>query len=160
MADKNCNQGCFFFFSKLHNLSTISYFSSQQKLGREARSWKILLGGWKRDGFHMIILYTKKFVCGENLMYFRELNDKKESIEYVVVHSSSCIWLCDPMNCSTPTLPVPHHLPELAQVHVHCTGDAIQPSHPLMPPSPSALNLSQYQGLFQWVNCIEYKYWK
>ena len=53
-----------------------------------------------------------------------------------------------PWTCSMPTLPVPHHLPEFAQVLVHCTSDAIQPSHPLMPP-PSALNLSQRQGLFQ-----------
>ena len=50
------------------------------------------------------------------------------------------------MDCSTPGLPVPHHLPKLAQVHIHCVGDAIQPSHPLMPSSPSALNLSQNQG--------------
>ena len=53
------------------------------------------------------------------------------------------------MDCSTPGLPVPHHLPELAQVHVHFIGDAIQPSHPLMLSSASALNLSQHQGLFQ-----------
>ena len=56
------------------------------------------------------------------------------------------------MDCSTPSLPVPHHLPEFAQVHVHCIGGAIQPSHPLTPSSPSALNLSQHQGLFQWIN--------
>ena len=53
----------------------------------------------------------------------------------------------------TQGLPVPHYLPEFVQVHVHCIGDAIQPSHPLMPPSPSALNLSQHQRLFQWVVC-------
>ena len=58
----------------------------------------------------------------------------------------------DYMDCSMPGLPVPHHLPKFAQVHVHCTGDAIQSSHPLMPSSPSALNLSQHQGLFQWVS--------
>ena len=44
--------------------------------------------------------------------------------------------LCNPMNCSTPGLPVPHHLPEFTQVRVHCIGDAIQPSHPLTPSSP------------------------
>ena len=48
---------------------------------------------------------------------------------------------------------VPHHLLKFFQVHVHCIGDAIQPSYPLMPSSPSALNLSQTHGLFQWVNC-------
>ena len=57
------------------------------------------------------------------------------------------------MVCSTLGLPVPHHLPELAQVHIHCIGDAMQPPHPLMPSFPSALNLSQHQGFFQWVMC-------
>ena len=60
-----------------------------------------------------------------------------------------CPALCDPMDCSTPGLPVPHHLPGFAQGHVHCIGDAIQPSHPLIPSSPSALSLSQHQVLFQ-----------
>ena len=60
-----------------------------------------------------------------------------------------CLTLHDPMDCSTPGLPVPHHHPEYTQVHVHGISDVIQPSHPLMPSSPSALNLSQYQGLFQ-----------
>ena len=59
----------------------------------------------------------------------------------------------DPMDCSTPGLPVPHHFPVFAQVHVHCIGDAVQPSHPLSPPSPPALNLFQHQGLVQWVGC-------
>ena len=63
----------------------------------------------------------------------------------------SCLTLCDPMDCSMPGLPVPHHLPEFTQVHVHCIGDAIQPSHLLKPSSPSAIDLSQDQGLFQWV---------
>ena len=68
-----------------------------------------------------------------------------------VVHSS--LTLCNPMDCSTPGLSVPHHLPKFAQVHVHCIGDAVQPSHHLMPSSLSALSLSQHQGLFQWVSC-------
>ena len=62
--------------------------------------------------------------------------------------SQSCLTLCDPMDCSTPDLPDPHHLPKFAQVLVHCLGDAIQPSHPLTPSSPSALNLSQSSGTF------------
>ena len=60
-----------------------------------------------------------------------------------------CLTLCDPMGCNETGLPVPHHLPEFSQVHVHCIIDAVQPSHPLMPSSHSALNLSQHQGLFQ-----------
>ena len=55
------------------------------------------------------------------------------------------------MDCSTPGFPVHHQLPELAQIYVHPIGDIIQPSHPLSSPSPPAFNLSQNQGLFQWV---------
>ena len=66
--------------------------------------------------------------------------------------AQSCPTLCDPMDCSTPGLPVLHHLSELAQTHVHWISDAIPPSHPLLPSSAPALNLSQHQGLFQWVS--------
>ena len=64
--------------------------------------------------------------------------------------TQSCPTLCNPMDCSTPGFPVHHQLPELTQTHVHCIGDAIQPSHPLSSPSPPAFSLSQHQGLFQW----------
>ena len=73
------------------------------------------------------------------------------SVQFSWVQSFSCVRLCDPMNCSTPCLPIYHQLPESTQTHVHCVGDAIQPSHPLMSASPPALNLSQHQGLFKWV---------
>ena len=62
-----------------------------------------------------------------------------------------CLTLCDPMDCSTPGLPVHHQLPEFTQTHVHWVCDAIQPSHPLLSPSLPALNPFQHQGLFQWV---------
>ena len=68
----------------------------------------------------------------------------------------SCPTLWDNMNRSTPGLPVHHQLPEFTQTHVHQVGDAIQPSHPLSSPSPPALNLSQHQGLFQWVSSSEH----
>ena len=58
------------------------------------------------------------------------------------------------MDCSIPGLPVLHYLPEFAQTHVHWVGDAVQTSHPLSPPSPPALNLSQHRGLFQWVSSL------
>ena len=61
----------------------------------------------------------------------------------------SCLTLCNPMNRSTPGLPVHHQLLEFTQTHVHRVGDAIQPSHPLSSPSPLAPNPSQHQGLFQ-----------
>ena len=60
-----------------------------------------------------------------------------------------CTTLCDPMDCSTPGLPVRHQLLEFTQTHVHWVSDAIQPSHPLSSPSPPAFNLSQHQGLFK-----------
>ena len=66
--------------------------------------------------------------------------------------AQSCLTLCDPMNRSTPGLPVHHQLLEFTQTHVHWIGDAIQPSHPLSSPSPPVLNLSQHQGLFKWVS--------
>ena len=66
--------------------------------------------------------------------------------------TQSCPTLCNPMNRSTPGLPVHHKLPEFTQIHVHRVSDAIQPSHPLSSPSPLAPNPSQHQSLFQWVN--------
>ena len=74
------------------------------------------------------------------------------SVNSVSSVAQSCPTLCDPMNHSTPGLPVHHQLPEFIQSHVHQVGDAIQPSHPLSPPSPPAPNPSQHQGLFQLVN--------
>ena len=68
------------------------------------------------------------------------------------VQSLSHVRLCDPMNRSTPGLPVHHKLPKSTQTYVHSVSDAIQPSHPLSSPSPPAPNPSQHQGLFQWVN--------
>ena len=65
---------------------------------------------------------------------------------------AKCLTLCNPMDCSTPDFAVLHYLLEFAQIHVHWVCDAIQPSHPLSSPSPPAFNLSQHQGLFQWVS--------
>ena len=66
--------------------------------------------------------------------------------------TQACPTLCDPVNCSTPGLPVHHQLLESTQTHVHRVSDAIQPSHPWSSPSPPAPNPSQHQSLFQWVN--------
>ena len=104
----------------------------------------------------------------ENMTNFSELGRKKQieyekqaicksAIHFRVQFSSvaqSCPTLCDPMNRSMPGLPVHHQLPEFTQTHVHLVGDAIQPSHLLLSPSPPALNLSQHQGLFRWVSCL------
>ena len=77
---------------------------------------------------------------------------KGTSVQFNSV-TRSCLTLWDPMNHSTPGLPVHHQLPESTQIHFHWVGDAIQPSYPLSSPPP-ALNLSQHQGLFQWVSSL------
>ena len=74
------------------------------------------------------------------------------SVQFSSVTQSYLVW--DPMDYSTSVSHVLHHLLELAQTHVHPVGDAIQPSHPLLSPSPPAFNLSQHQGLFQWVSSL------
>ena len=66
--------------------------------------------------------------------------------------AQSCPTLCDPVDWGMPGLPVHHQLPEFTQTHVHPAGDAMQPSHPLLSPSPPAFNLFQHQGLFKWVS--------
>ena len=75
--------------------------------------------------------------------------------------ASSCQTLHNPMDCSTPGLPLSHHLLEFSQVHVHCISDAILPSHPLLSSSHFAFNLSQDQGLSQWISSSHQvaKYW-
>ena len=70
--------------------------------------------------------------------------------------AQSCPTFCDPMNCSTPGLPVHHQLPEFTQTQVHRVSDAIQPSHPLSSPSPPAPSPSQHQSLFQGVNSFSW----
>ena len=75
-------------------------------------------------------------------------------LNYCCSVAKLCSTLCNPIHCSITGFPVPHHLPEFAQVQVHCIGDAIQPSHPLSSPFPPALNLSQHQGLLKWVKFL------
>ena len=72
-----------------------------------------------------------------------------KSVSVLSSVTQSCLTLCDPMNHSTPGLPVHHQLPEFTQTHAHRVGDAIQPCHPLLSPSPPVPNPSQHQGLFQ-----------
>ena len=81
----------------------------------------------------------------------RIINTQFSSVQFSSV-TQSCPTLCDPMNRSMPGLPVHHQLPEFTQTHVYQVGDAIQPSHPLLSPSPPAPNPSQHQSLSQWVS--------
>ena len=91
-------------------------------------------------------LYKLIIECFPRSNFFKRKKGKGGSVCSV---AQLCLTLCDPMNRSTPGLPVHHKLLEFTQTHAHRVGDAIQPSHPLSPPSPPAPNPSQYQGLFQ-----------
>ena len=92
------------------------------------------------------------------LFYFSSpiLTPKDNQLLMLQIRSvaQSCPTLCDPMNPSTPGLPVHHHLPEFTQTYIHRVSEAFQPSHPLSSPSPPAPNPSQHQSLFQWVNSL------
>ena len=79
------------------------------------------------------------------------LSSCRSLLPFSSVQLLSHVWLCNPMDCSVPGLPLHHQLPEFAHTHVHRVSDAIQQSHPLSSPSP-AFNLSQHQGLFKWVS--------
>ena len=91
--------------------------------------------------------------CFWTVVLEKTVKSPLDSQEIKLSSVQSCPTLCDPMNCSTPGLPVHHQLPEFTQTHVHRVSDAIQPSHPLSSPSP-APNPSQHQSLFQWVNSL------
>ena len=78
----------------------------------------------------------------------KQISNMLQSVQFSSV-AQSCLTLCNPMNCSTPGLPVHHHLPEFTQTQVHRVSDAIQASHPLSSPFPPAPNPSQHQSLFQ-----------
>ena len=95
--------------------------------------------------YHLWILFR---ACAKYMIIFKTCWPQIRSV------AQSCPTLCDPMNRSTPGLPVHHQLLEFTQTHVHRVSDAIQPSHPLSSPSPPAPNPSQHQSLFQWVNSL------
>ena len=97
---------------------------------------------------HIVSLWRSKTEIWEGI---KDRKTKAASVQFSSV-AQSCPTLCDPMNHSTPGLPVHHHLPDFTQTHVHRVGDAIQPSHPLTSPSPPTFNLSQHQGLSKWVS--------
>ena len=104
-------------------------------------------------GVHLFSILHKqdKFKGNSSYVFSRDFCPHEQSVQFSSV-TQSCPTLCDPMNCSTPGLPVHLQLPEFTQTHVHRVSDAIQPSHPLSSPSPPALNPSQHQSLFQSVN--------
>ena len=116
---------------------------------------KLPLDGWWCSKLQLAHAWLRCFKQGHEGQVFKIISDSSRILPALVQFSSvaqSCPTLCDPMNRSTPGLPVYHQLLEFTQIHVHRVGDAIQPSHPLSSPSPPAHNPSQHQSLFQWVN--------
>ena len=89
------------------------------------------------------------FFAIENEGKENEYGNSSVSVCIFLLFSHSVVSICDPMNSSMTGFPVLYHLQELAETHVLSVGDAIQPSHPLLSPSPPAFNLSQHQGIFQ-----------
>ena len=99
----------------------------------------------------LIITMTVKMIRNI-LKMLKNFRAKVSSWDHLNSVAQSCPALCDPMNRTTPGLPVHQQLPEFTQTHIHRVGNAIQPSHPLSSPFPPAPNPSQHQSLFQWVN--------
>ena len=126
--------------------------------GRESLKMKLVIqdetwGEYLRNSHtHLLLHQAQDFPhCYKTLLpvrLFPEINVQIRSV------TQSCPTLCDPMNCSTPGLPVHHQLPEFTYTHVHQVSDAIQPYQPLSSPSPLAPNSSKHQSLFQWVNSL------
>ena len=111
---------------------------------------------------HLLVSYLFAFLCSpwfshsnytgvvcHSLLQWVTFCQNSPSVQSVSSVAQSCPTLCDPMNRSTPGLPVHHQLPKFTQTHVHRVSDAIQPSQPLSSPSPPAPNPSQHQSLFQ-----------
>ena len=103
---------------------------------------------------YLLYIYISFRPCAiskNSQLFHYKFNIAKYSVQFSSV-DQSCLTFCDPMDCSRSGFPVRHQLPEFIQTHVHRIGDAIQPFHPLLSPSPPAFNLSQHQGLFKWVS--------
>ena len=129
---------------------------SNEILGRESIS-RFLWNSWQRINFwipktrNSEVIFISPLL--DNPSFHKRENWGQHKVDQSVTSvAQSCLTLCSPMDCSTPGFPVHHQLLELIQTHVHQVGDAIQSSHPLLSPSPPTFNLSQYQGLFQWVS--------
>ena len=104
--------------------------------------------------FNRLVIFCNVYLNKNVLVSFNIfLKHSISSVQFL-----SCVWLCNPMDGTTPGFPVYHQLWELAQMHVQPVGDDIQPSHPLSSPSPpsppAAFNFSRHQGLFQWVSYL------
>ena len=109
--------------------------------------WVLYQESHLRSHFCVCMYVCVCVCCMYNIYVFKNMNFCFSSVQFSSV-TQLCLTLCDPMDCSTPGLPVHRQLLEFTQIHVHWVGDAIQPSHPLSSPSLS-FNLSQHWGSFQ-----------
>ena len=110
------------------------------------RSTKVI--NLKLSQHYQLLTFKKIYITEVQFIYNVLLLYYSDSVQFSS-DAQSCPTLCNPMNRSTPGLPVSHQLPEFTQTHVHQVSDAIQSSHPLSSPSPPAPNPSQHQSLFQ-----------
>ena len=141
---------CFPPLAKKKKKVSLPHFSHFSQLGKK----KNLKAGKVREKILSYIASSNENYYGAfQKAIWQYLPNLKYTLKCCCSVAQLCPTLCNRMDCSVPGLPVPHHLSKFAQVHVHFIDDTIQPSHPLMP-SSSALNLSQHQGLFQWVGCL------
>ena len=97
----------------------------------------------------LLVYFLKTRFYSRYILFQKQIIFKKFIYLQFSSIAQSCPILCNPIDCSTPVLPVHHQLPESTQTHVQWVGDAFQPSHPLLSPSPPSFNLSQHQGFFQ-----------
>ena len=142
-------------------IKCVSYYKSQYHCDLWGPGWEAdHYREYEKGAFVVTTLYWGRWGTITWFMERIQCDDAHTQIlEQQMAHQLSsvpqlCPTLCDPMDCSMPGFPVCHQLPEPTQTHVHCIGDAIQPSHPLLSPSPPTFNLSQHQGLFQWISSL------
>ena len=128
-----------------------TYFLAHS-IGKVSNKWgmHVTIPVWTSELWNTSILYSA--YCWDVMTLSRSVSPNSLDSRFLCCCSvaKSCTSLCDHVNCSTPGFPVLPHLPELAQTHIHWVSNATKPSYPLLSPSP-AFDLSQHQGLFQWV---------
>ena len=123
---------------------------------------------WSKIHFFVILYSTSSSSHSGRYLNLQAYWIQKPNLNFIIIKiklihyqnnqfssvAQSCMILWNPMDCNTPGLPVHHQLLELPQSHVHWVSDATQPSHPLLPPSPPAVNLAQHQNLFQCISSL------
>ena len=144
--------------SPTFNISSIRVFSNELFLCiRWPNYWRLSFNLSPSDEHSGLISFRMDWLDllagqGTHKSLLQHHSSKTSILQHSVQLSSvaqGCLTRCDPMNFRRPGLPVHYQLWEFTQIHVHEVGDAIQPPHPLLSPSPPALNLSQQQGLFK-----------